>query len=123
VLAPILSQPSLPLPLTLKQRRDPGLSEGELKIIEKRAAEDGLCAMGLRFSEDRMSPGERFVTLKERLGDAFEVIEIDSGPGNPDGLNRMAHSVLTDQVRERDGHPAYEARKRVVAFLTERLTA
>ena len=123
VLAPILSQPSLPLPLTLKQRRDPGLSEGELKIIEKRAAEDGLCAMGLRFSEDRMSPGERFVTLKERLGDAFEVIEINSGPGNPDGLNRMAHSVLTDQVRERDGHPAYEARKRVVAFLTERLTA
>jgi dienelactone hydrolase len=123
VLAPILSQPSLPLPLTRKQRRDPGLSEGELKIIEKRAAEDGLCAMGLRFSEDRMSPGERFVTLKERLGDAFEVIDIDSGPGNPDGLNRMAHSVLTDQVRERDGHPAFEARKRVVAFLTERLTA
>lgn len=123
VLAPILSQPSLPLPLTRKQRRDPGLSEGELKIIEKRAAEEGLCAMGLRFSEDRMSPGERFVTLKERLGDAFEVIDIDSGPGNPDGLNRMAHSVLTDQVRERDGHPAFEARKRVVAFLTERLTA
>src|SRR6195952_2812645 len=123
VLAPVLSQPSLPLPLTPAQRRDPGLSEGELKIIEKRVAEDGLCAMGLRFSEDRMSPSERFVTLKERLGDAFEVIEIDSGPGNPDGLNRMAHSVLTDQVRERDGHPAFEARKRVVAFLTERLTA
>ena len=36
---------------------------------------------------------------------------------------RMAHSVLTDQVREVDGHPAYEARKRVVAFLTERLAA
>ena len=36
--------------------------------------------MGLRFSEDMMSPGERFTTLKERLGDAFEVIEIDSRP-------------------------------------------
>src|ERR1700682_81910 len=34
VLAPVLSQPSLPLPLTPAQRRDPGLSEGELKIIE-----------------------------------------------------------------------------------------
>ena len=33
----------------------------------------------------------------------------------------MAHSVLTLEVREVDGHPAYEARKRVVAFLTERL--
>ena len=123
VLAPVMSQPSLPLPLTPRQRRDPGLSEAELKIIERRAAEEGLCAMGLRFSEDAMSPGDRFTTLKARLGDAFEVIEIDSGKGNPDGLGRMAHSVLTDQVREVDGHPAYEARKRVVAFLTERLAA
>jgi dienelactone hydrolase len=121
VLAPVLSQPSLPLPLTPRQRRDPGLSESELKVIEQRATDDGLCALGLRFSKDAMSPAERFTTLKQRLGDAFEVIEIDSGPGNPGGFNRGAHSVLTDQVREIDGHPAYEARKRVVEFLTARL--
>jgi dienelactone hydrolase len=123
VLAPVLSQPSLPLPLTPKQRRDPGLSEGELTIIEQRAANEGLCALGLRFSEDAMSPGERFKTLKDRLGDAFEVIEIDSKKGNEHGLGVMAHSVLTDQLREVDGHPAYEARKRVVEFLTVRLFA
>ena len=123
VLAPVLSQPSLPLPLTPKRRRDPGLSEGELKVIEKRAAEDGLCALGLRFSADQMVPGERFKTLKDRLGDAFEVIQIDSGPGNPGGFGRMAHSVLTEEVREVDGQPAYEARKRVVEFLKERLAA
>ena len=69
-----------------------------------------------------MSPGERFKTLKDRLGDAFEVIEISSKKGNEHGIGRMAHSVLTVQVREVDGHPAYEARKRVVEFLTERLT-
>lgn len=122
VLAPVLSQPSLPLPLTSKRRRDPGVSEEELRVVERRAADEGLCALGLRFSEDFMSPGDRFKTLKARLGDAFEVIEINSAPGNPDGLNRMAHSVLTDQVREVDGHPAYEARKRVVEFLRSRLT-
>lgn len=121
VLAPVLSQPSLPLPLTLKQRRDAGVSEVELGVIADRAANDGLCAMGLRFSQDKLVPGERFATLKQRLGDAFEVIEIDSSPGNPDGFSRMAHSVLTDEVREVDGHPAYEARKRVVEFLTQRL--
>jgi dienelactone hydrolase len=123
VLAPVMSQPSLPLPLTPRQRRDPGLSEAELKVIERRAADEGLCAMGLRFSEDPMSPRDRFTTLKARLGDAFEVIEISSKPGNADGFGRMAHSVLTAEVREVDGNPAYEARKRVVAFLTERLTA
>ena len=49
------------------------------------------------------------------------MIEIDSGPGNEHGFGRMAHSVLTNEVREVDGHPAYEARKRVVEFLNERL--
>ena len=68
-----------------------------------------------------MSPRERFTALKERLGDAFEVIEIDSRPGNEHGFGKMAHSVLTDEVREVDGQPAYEARKRVVEFLTQRL--
>ena len=122
VLAPVLSQPSVPIGLTAKQKRDPGLSEGELKVIEKRAAEDGLCALGLRFSGDPMAPAERFKTLKDRLGDAFEVIELDSSRGNKDGFGRMAHSVLTLEVREVDNHPAYEARKRVVQFLKERLT-
>ena len=121
VLAPVMSQPSLPLPLTPRQRRDPGLSEDELRVIERRAADEGLCAMGLRFSEDSMSPRDRFTTLKARLGDAFEVIEINSKKGNAHGIGRAAHSVLTDQVREVDGHPAYEARKRVVEFLRSRL--
>lgn len=121
VLAPVLSQPSLPMPLTARHRRDPGVSEGELRIVEQRAVNDGLCALGLRFSEDRLAPAERFQTLKQRLGDAFEVIEIDSGRGNPHGFSPLAHSVLTREVREVDGHPAYEARKRVVQFLSERI--
>jgi dienelactone hydrolase len=123
VIAPVLSQPSLPIGLTAKHRRDPGLSEEELKVVEKRAAEGGLCALGLRFSEDPLSPRERFKTLKARLGDAFEVIEIDSKKGNEHGFGKMAHSVLTLEVRDQDGHPAYAARKRVVEFLTARLSA
>ena len=122
VLAPVLSQPSVPLPLGRARRRDPGLSDAELTTVAERCANDGLCAMGLRFSEDFTSPGERFTTLKERLGDAFEVIEIDSKPGNEHGFAKGAHSVLTQEMREADGHPAHAARKRVVEFLTARLT-
>jgi len=121
VLAPVLSQPSVPLPLGAARHRDPGLSESELTTVADRCANDGLCAMGLRFSEDKMAPSERFATLKERLGDAFEVIEIDSSPGNEGGFTKMAHSALTLEVREVDGQPAYEARKRVVEFFTQRL--
>ncbi|OJZ72570.1 dienelactone hydrolase [Mycobacterium paraffinicum] len=121
VLAPVLSQPSVPLPLGRARRRDPGLSESELATVAGRAANEGLCALGLRFSEDSVVPAERFAVLKERLGDAFEVIEIDSSQGNEYGFGKSAHSVLTTEVREVDGQPAYEARKRVVEFLTQRL--
>ena len=121
VLAPVMSQPSLPMPLTPRQRADSGVTDAELKIIEKRAADEGLCALGLRFSGDPLVPAERFRTIKDRLGDAFEVIELDSAKGNPGGFGRMAHSVLTLEVRETPGNPAYEARKRVVEFLKERL--
>ncbi|MBV8929932.1 MAG: dienelactone hydrolase family protein [Mycobacteriaceae bacterium] len=123
VLAPVLSQPSVPLPVTPAQRRDPGLSESELQAVIDRTKSEGLCAIGLRFSADRMVPGERFATLKQRLGDAFEVIEIDSSKGNEHGFGRMAHSVLTDQVREIEGQPAFEARNRVVEFFKERLSS
>lgn len=122
VLAPVLSQPSVPFPLGRACRADTGLSDSEMATVADRCANDGLCAIGLRFSEDSFVPRERFVALRERLGDAFEVIEIDSAPGNEGGFAKGAHSVLTDEVREVDGQPAYEARKRVVEFLTQRLS-
>ena len=122
VLAPVLSQPSVPLPLGKARRADPGLSEDELATVVRRTTEDNLCVMGLRFSEDGTAPKERFATLKARLGDAFEVIELDSAPGNPTGFGKRAHSVLTAEVREQPGHPALAARERVVEFLRDRLT-
>lgn len=119
VLAPVGCQPSLPLPLGTRRKADPGMSAEELSRIAARTAEDGLCLMGLRFSEDPMAPRARFETLKERLGEAFRVIELDSRPGNPDGYRKAAHSVLTREVRE--GNSAMAARDEVVAFLKERL--
>jgi hypothetical protein len=40
-------------------------------------------------------PAERFVRLRRELGDGFEGIEIDSSPGNPHGIDKRSHSVLT----------------------------
>ena len=122
VLAPVLSQPSVPLPLGAARRRDPGLSEDELATVVKRTVESNLCVLGLRFSEDPTAARDRFTTLRDRLGDAFEVIELDSSPGNIGGFKKSAHSVLTAEVRDIPGQLALAARDRVVAFLRERLT-
>ncbi|HMD25635.1 MAG TPA: dienelactone hydrolase family protein [Streptosporangiaceae bacterium] len=123
VLAPVVSQPSAPLPLGAARRRDPGVSSAELDQIAARTRDGGLCLLGLRFSEDRASPRERFAGLREALGGAFEVIELDSSAGNAAGFGRTAHSVLAHEVRDRPGHPALAARERVVGFLRERLTS
>jgi dienelactone hydrolase len=122
VLAPVMSQPSVPFPMGAARRADPGLSEEELATVVRRSTNDNLCVMGLRFSEDGTAPKDRFATLRARLGDAFEVIELDSAPGNPTGFGKGAHSVLTGEVREQPGHPALAARERVVEFLREKLS-
>jgi dienelactone hydrolase len=121
VLAPVLSQPAVPFPVSGAHRRDPGVSEDELAQVAARTADGGLCLLGLRFSGDATSPRDRFTALSERLGDAFEVIELDSSAGNEGGFGRRAHSVLTREARDVPGHPTSTARDQVVAFLRERL--
>jgi dienelactone hydrolase len=123
VLAPVASQPSLPLPLTPGRRRDLGLSERERDAITTRVQGEGLCLMGLRFSEDSASPSDRFRALRAAFGDGWLPIVIDSRPGNPAGIGRREHMVLTSKDADTPGHPTYEARARVTAFLRERLTA
>ncbi|WP_225844538.1 dienelactone hydrolase family protein [Streptomyces sp. HPF1205] len=121
VLAPVLSQPVLPFPLGAARAADPGLSKEELDTVVARTRNEGLCVLGLRFSEDRGSTRPKFASLRRALGDAFEVIELDSSKGNAGGFSSGAHSVLTGEVRETPGHPALAARERVVEFLRERL--
>ena len=119
VAAPVLSQPSVPI--AVPWSRAMPVSRTEMTTITRRARDDGLCVLGLRFSGDRISPKQRFAALQQRLGDAFEVIELDSSWGNPDAFERGAHSVLTKEVRVEPPNDAARARDRVVAFLRERI--
>jgi dienelactone hydrolase len=121
VIAPVLSQPSLPLPLGRKRRAAPGISEADFARVEERCA-TGTCVLGLRFTADWMSPGARFGTLKKRLGDHFIAVEIDSSPGNVHGIPARAHSVVTVDLVDEPGHPTREALDTVLRFFAERLT-
>lgn len=119
--APVLSQPSLPLGLTRRHKADLHLSPQDRDRVAARAAA-GTCVLGLRFTEDPLCPPERFAALRELLGDRFIGVEIDSSPGNPWGFHRRAHSVLTEELRTEDPeHPTARALDEVIAFLRDRL--
>jgi dienelactone hydrolase len=120
MLAPVLSQPSLPFPVSPARRRAVGVSNADLARVKARA-QRGACLMGLRFTKDPAVPGERFDTLRRELGDAFIAVEIDSSKGNAHGIPRAAHSVLTEHFVDEPGHPTREALDRVLAFFADRL--
>lgn len=120
VMAPVLSQPSLPLPLGGARRSGLHLSPEDLAVVKQRARE-GAGVLGLRFTHDPLCPGVRFDRLRAELGEGFEAIEINSAPGNPHGHPRDAHSVLTRHLIDEAGQPTREALDRVLAFFHERL--
>lgn len=105
MMAPVLSQPSLPLPIGSARRADLNLSPDDAAVVAERAAQ-GCQVLGLRFTGDRLV-GDRFDSLRELLGDAFIAIELPSS-------SAADHSVLTEQ---RDDASV----ERVLAFLREKL--
>jgi dienelactone hydrolase len=120
VLAPVLSQPSLPFALGKQRRRDVGLSDRDLARVKERCAE-GCEVLGLRFTGDRAVPPQRFARLKAELGDAFIAVDIDSSPGNPDGYRKAAHSVLTEDLRDEEGTATRAALDQVLRFFEAKL--
>jgi len=120
VLAPVLSQPSLPFPLTKKYKADIGISEADLARVKERTA-TGTCLLGLRFTNDPFCFAERFETLRRELGDAFIAVEIDSAPGNPYGHPKQAHSVLTEHLVDKEGTPTRAALDQTLTFFRDKL--
>lgn len=102
VIAPVLSQPSMPFAVSPARGRDLNLSPADLEKVKKRVA-DGCPVLGLRYSGDPMV-GRRFERLREELGDGFLAVEL---PGRK-------HGVLTEDRDE-------DSVQRVLAFFHERL--
>jgi dienelactone hydrolase len=117
VMAPVLSQPSLPFAVGATRRAGLHVSDEDLAAIKRREVP----VLGLRFTRDRACPAERFARLRKELGDRFEAVEIDSSPGNAHGIPASAHSVVTRDLVDAEGHPTRAALERVLAFFHERL--
>lgn len=121
MLAPVLSQPSLPIAISGARGADLGCSDADLLTVTERVRHDDLCVLGLRFTGDRLVPDARFANLRRQLGENFIGVEIDSSKGNPWGHGSQAHSVLTEDLIDEPGQPTRAALEQVLDFLDERL--
>jgi dienelactone hydrolase len=105
MVAPVLSQPSLPFSVGKARSADLNLSPDDAIVVAQRAA-NGCQVLGLRFDQDKLV-GNRFDSLRELLGDAFIAIELPS-------QSPKDHSVLTEQRDE-------ASVQRVLDFFAEKL--
>jgi len=121
LLAPVLSQPSLPMPLSARHKRSIDISDADLAIVKQRCANDGLQVVGLRFKGDRFVPRERFEFLREQLGDAFVAVELDDDSANPNAAMKNPHSVLTEHLIDEPGQPTRQALDDVLDLFRRKL--
>lgn len=120
VIAPVLSQPSLPGGVTFRQRSGLHASKREIAAAHEKIEHEGARILGLRFAGDPMCRSERFERLRQEFGDAFEGIEIEDKHANPRAM-KPAHSVVTTHLIDKEGEPTRAALDRVIAFFGEQL--
>ncbi len=123
VLAPVMSQPSLPPSISKRHRASIDASEATIDCVAARCANEGLRVLGLRFKGDPFVPEERFAFLRERLGDGFVAIELDAKHGRPDtpAPTRIPHSVLTLDLIDEPGEPTRAALDQVLQLFRTKL--
>jgi dienelactone hydrolase len=120
VLAPVLSQPSLPFAATPSRARSIDCSPNDLATVKKRCEAGDVGVIGLRFCGDRYVPSARFRFLEEQLGDAFVAVELDDGCANPEGAMKP-HSVVTEHLIDEPGQPTRDALDQVLDLFRKKL--
>jgi dienelactone hydrolase len=120
LLAPVLSQPSMPMPMTKAQQASIDCSPDDLDVVKGRCAAEGLTVLGLRFKGDRFVPAQRFTYLREQLGAAFVAVELDDDAANPAAVMKP-HSVLTEHLIDEPGQPTRAALDHVLDLFRARL--
>lgn len=123
MLAPVLSQPSLPLD-------DPdGIDSGpeELASVRKRLEKDDLTVLAYRFQGDKFCRAQRFAAYERALGDRFEARVLPDSAANPETspffehVIASPHSVVTAHLIDEAGQPTVAARDEILTFLAMRL--
>ena len=123
VLAPVLSQPALPL-------NDPAgieIAPDEARVVRQRLEREDLTVLAYRFEGDRFCRAQRFAAYSEALGDRFVARVLPDSAANADVAPFFArhvacpHSVVTAHLLDEAGQPTIAARDEILSFFARRL--
>jgi dienelactone hydrolase len=123
MLAPVLSQPALPL-------NDPAgleISPEEIKAVRDRLDREDLTVLAYRFAGDRFCRAERFPAYAAALGNRFVEHVLPDSAANTDVAPFFAvrvacpHSVVTAHLIDEAGQPTIAARDEILSFFARRL--
>ena len=123
MLAPVLSQPTLPLddPAAIE------ISPDDIKRVRQRLDREDLTVLAYRFEGDKFCRAERFAAYAEALGDRFVARVLPDSAANTDVPPFFAqhvaspHSVVTAHLIDAAGEPTIAARDEILAFFARRL--
>jgi dienelactone hydrolase len=113
VIAPVMSQPSLPMHNPSGLAIDPD----ELAQVKARMEAEDLTVLAYRFE------GDSFAAYSEALGDRFIGTVLPDSAANPDAPLKTPHSVVTLHLIDEADQPTVQARDEILAFFRARLIA
>ncbi len=123
MLAPVLSQPSLPL----KEPAGLEIAPEEIKAIRQRLDREDLTVLAYRFKGDQICRAERFAAYAAALGNRVMARELPDTAANGDVAPFFArhvpypHSVVTQHLIDAADQPTIAARDEILAFFAMRL--
>jgi dienelactone hydrolase len=125
MLAPVLSQPSLPL----DDAAGIEMAPEELAAAKRRLDEEDLTVLAYRFKGDSFCRAQRFAAYSQALGDRFVERVLPDSAANPDTppffeqVVASPHSVVTAHLIDEAGQPTIAARDEILSFFARRLAS
>lgn len=117
MLAPVLSQPSLPLANAAGMH----IAPDELAAVKERLERDDLTVLAYRFEGDSFCRAARFAAYERALGDRFQARVLPDSAANPDAPMKNPHSVVTLHLIDEQNQPTRRAVDEIIDFFRARL--
>ena len=117
MLAPVLSQPSLPM----GQSGGMHIAPEELQAVKERLEREDLTVLAYRFEGDSFCRAARFAAYQQALGDRFQARVLPDSAANPDAPMKNPHSVVTLHLIDEQNQPTRQAVDEIIAFFRTRL--